>query len=40
VGAVLADPHIRFRRSTDPMRTAEGPDLDAGRVEILRDWLG
>jgi crotonobetainyl-CoA:carnitine CoA-transferase CaiB-like acyl-CoA transferase len=39
VGAVLADPHIRARRSTEPMLEARGPDLDSGRAAILRDWL-
>jgi crotonobetainyl-CoA:carnitine CoA-transferase CaiB-like acyl-CoA transferase len=40
IAAVLADPHIRARHSTDPMIAAHGPDLDSGRAEILRDWLG
>lgn len=40
VAAVLADPHIRFRHSAEPMQSARGPDLDSGRAAILRDWLG
>jgi crotonobetainyl-CoA:carnitine CoA-transferase CaiB-like acyl-CoA transferase len=40
VDAVLADPHIRFRASVTPMLVARGPDLDADRAAVLRDWLG
>ncbi|HSO95844.1 MAG TPA: CoA transferase [Acidimicrobiia bacterium] len=39
VAAMLADPHVQSRGSTEPMRTATGPDLDAGRAAVIRDWL-
>jgi crotonobetainyl-CoA:carnitine CoA-transferase CaiB-like acyl-CoA transferase len=41
VGALLEDEHLHARGSLTPMRApSSAPDLDANRLEVLRDWLG